>query len=145
IASRCCPLAGTANRNSNAHTELRPDTEFIRERKHQTQFGIFLENRDDVLAEQLSDQQQLHHGPIFVAVADQERAIVFQMRKSRDQFRLRAAFESEIKRTSCLENLLNDFVKLIYFDRIDADIIVLVFGFFNCSAESSVELCDSRP
>src|SRR5262249_45088049 len=109
------------------------------------QLGIFFENRDDVLTEKLADQQQPHHGPIFIAIADQKRPIVLQVGKRRNQLGFRSALETEVKRSAGLQNFLHHFVKLIHFDRVYADVLVSVFGFLDCPAERGVQLDDARP
>ena len=43
------------------------------------------------------------------------------------------------------KDLLDHFMKLVHLDGIDTDVDVLVFGFFNCSAECVIQFADSRP
>src|SRR5262249_9537918 len=116
-----------------------------RQRQHQTQFRVFLQYWNDVLSKQLPDQHQPHHGPVFVPVADQKRAIVLEMRKRRHQLSFGSAFESEAKRPAGFQNLLNHFVKLIHFDRIDADVRILVLRFFDCPSKGVVQFADAGP
>src|SRR5438552_1898318 len=143
IASGRGPFARTRYRDSDAHAEFRPYADLIRQGQHETQFRILLENRNDVFSQKLADHQEPHHGPIFVAIADEQRPIVFQVRQCRHKFRLGPALESETKRPARFEDLLNNFVKLIHLDWIHAYVDVFVFGFFYGFLESGVELSDA--
>src|SRR5207249_8083325 len=62
------------------------------------------------------------------------------MRKCSHKLRFRSAFQTETERPAGFQDLLNDFVQLIYFDGIDANIRIPVAGFFNSFAKGSVEL-----
>ncbi len=93
----------------------------------------------------LAGQQQPDHHCVFVAVADEQRSIVFEMRQSRDEFRLRAAFQAETKRAPRFENLLHHFMKLVHLDRIHADIRVLVARFLDGFPERIVQFRHARP
>src|SRR5262245_51753093 len=66
------------------------------------------------------------------------------MRKRCDQFSLRSTLQSEPKRPASFKNLLNHLVKLIHFDRIDANIRIFVFSFLDCPSESVVEFRNAR-
>ena len=107
------PVAETFTRTPNLGT----NAQLLCLKHQRTEFGIFLENRNDVLAELLTDQQQPDHDPVFVAIADQQRPVVFEMRKRRNKFRLGTALQTKTKRPARFQNFLNHFVKLIHFDR----------------------------
>ena len=92
----------------------------------------------------LAGQQQADHHGVLVTVADEQRSIVFEVRQSRHEFRLRAAFQAETKRPARFENLLHHFVKLVHLDRIHADVRVLVVRFLDGFPERVVQFRHAR-
>ena len=134
------PVAETFTRTPKLGT----NSKFFGMRQQRAELGVLFEDRNDVLSQLLADQQQPDHHGIFVAIADQQRAIVFEMRQRGDEFRLGAAFQAETKGPARFENLLHDFVKLVHFDRIHADIGVLVSRLLDGFLERVVEFGDAR-
>jgi hypothetical protein len=109
-----------------------------------TDLRILLENRDHVLPELLPGQKKSNHHGIFVAVADEQRAVVFEVWKSGDKLRLGTTLEAEAIWTSCFEDFLHDFVKLIHLDRVHADVSVLITRFLDGLLERVVKFRDAR-
>src|SRR5262249_54824672 len=121
-----------------------PDAEFVRQRNHEPELGILFQDWNDVLSQELPDQHEPHHGPILIAIADQQRSIVLKMRKCRDEFCFRPALQTKSIGTPGLQDLLNNLVQLVNFYRVHADVGVLVLGFFNRFAEGRVQFSDAR-
>src|SRR5262249_26065019 len=138
------PFSGACHRNADSSAELWPNSQLGSLGKQQTQLGKFFEDRYHVLTKKLPDQKQPHHRPIFVSIADEQRAIVFQVRKSRHKLCLRSAFQTEAERPSRFENFLDDFMELIHLDRVHTDIGISITRFFNGFAECSVQLSNAR-
>src|SRR5205807_9825723 len=88
--------------------------------------------------------KQAHHRPVLVSIADQEGSIVFQVRERRYKFRLGSTFQAEPKGPACFQDLLDDLMKLIHLDRVDANIRISVSRLFNSLAECCIEFCDAR-
>src|SRR5205085_11878205 len=104
----------------------------------------FLEDRNDICSEELPDEKEPHHRPIFVAIADKQSAVIFEMRKRSNQLRFRSTFEAKTKGPACLQNFLDHFVELIHFNGINADISIPIFGFFDGLAKSGIQLGHAR-
>ncbi len=79
-----------------------------------------LQDRDDVLAEQLARAEQAHHLGVLVAVAHEQRALGFEVGERGDEFGLRAAFEPVAEGLPGLQDLLDDLAQLVDLDREDA-------------------------
>jgi hypothetical protein len=66
------------------------------------------------------------------------------MRQRRNEFCFGTTLEPEAVRPSRFQDFLNDFMKLIHFDRINTDIRVLIPRFFNSLLEGVVQLRHAR-
>ena len=85
VAAGCRPFSRTCHGNPHAHAKLGTNTKLGCKREHESQFGILFEDRNDVLSQKLPDQEQPHHRPIFVSIADEERPIVFDLHAINEQ------------------------------------------------------------
>ena len=71
-------------------------------------------------------KRDANEGAILVAVADDEALGVLVHRECRDQFRLAARFEAEMKFLAGIDDLFDHFAQLVDLDRENAAILVLV-------------------
>jgi len=65
------------------------------------------------------------------------------MRKSGHKLRLRSALQAKTKRPARFQDLLNDLMKLIDLDRVDANVRIPVAGFFDRLPECGIEFCNA--
>lgn len=106
--------------------------------------SVHLLNDDEyALAHLLRQQRQLDVALVLVAVADDDRVALALYGYHGVQLGLRAALQSEVELASVRDNLLNDGLHLIYFDRIDDEVLALIVVLLSRLLEAARSLLDA--
>ncbi len=79
--------------------------------------GDLLRDDDHFLAELAADQRGADVVPVLVAVADDQRLGILMDGETGEDLRLRAHFDSVVERPARVEDLLDDFAKLVDLQR----------------------------
>ena len=109
---------------THADADHRFDADFLGRADRLLKLLEFLHHDDDRLAELAAEQRDADEGLILVAVADDQALRVLVHGEGRDQFRLAARFESEMKLLPGVDDLFDHFAQLVDLDRKNAAIII---------------------
>ena len=107
------------------------------------QLAEFLDDGNDLLAGLAGEHGHLNELVVHETVADDRRIEAVGQREHCEQFRFRAGFQTEIKRSAKVENLLDDVALLVNLDRIDATILARIVEFANGMLKGIVNLADA--
>ena len=102
-----------------------------------------LDHHDDLLAELEAEQRHADERGVLVAVADDQAPRVLLQRQRREELRLAADFQAEVKRLAGVENFFHHFAELVDLDRENAAIIALVIEFGDRAAKREVDGLDA--
>jgi hypothetical protein len=100
---------------------------------------------DDLLAELPADQRRADVVPVFVAVADDQRLRIGMHGQAGEDLRLRPYLDAVMERPAGVENLLDDFTKLIDLEGKDAAVEAAIVLFGDGAIEGAVERLDAMP
>ena len=145
VAAGGRPLPRAARGQVDAHAQPRPDVQLGGQPHQPLELVVLFHHRNDRLAKLLPRQDQPEHDGVFVAVADQQRLVRLDVRQRRHELCLRATLQAQTVRTSGLHHLLNNLVKLIHLDRVDAVVAALVPKLLDSLSEGLVELHHASP
>ena len=108
----------------------------------QIELGVLLDDRNDVAADLLGVHRHLDVLVVLEAVADDRRVVVGD-RQHRQQFRLRAGFQSELVGLAVLEDLFDHLALLVHLDRKHAAVVALVAVLLDRVFERAVNLAET--
>ena len=139
FATRGRPFALAFREQPDAHTNPGLDVHLRGDTRDGSYLGKLFGDKDDFLSQLAAKQCHPDEGGVFVAVADDQGLGVVVNGQSGEHLRLGADFEAIVERPAGIENLFNDFAKLVDLDREDpavaASIVVLRDGTVECIIE----------
>ena len=138
------PLAGAARGELDADAEAGGDLLLVGEPHEAPELVGLLHHRHDALAEALPEQHGAQHGRVFVAVADEQRAVALEVGERGDELGLRAALQPDAVGLAGLQDLLDHLVQLVHLDRVDRRVAPVVAGLGDGRAERLVQPDDPR-
>ncbi len=98
-----------------------------------------LHDHDHLLAELVTKKGILDEDGVFVAIADNQALRLLVDRERRDQLRLAARLDAELKLLARRHDLLHDFAELVYFDRENSAVSILIARFLDGGLEGVVD------
>ncbi len=125
VAARRLPAAHAARRQFHAHADARPHADLLGVLQDELEFGVLLDDRDDVAADLLRPHRQLDELGVLEAVAH-DRRVVAGHGGHGHQLGLGAGFEAEAVLAAELHDFLHDLALLVDLDRVDADVLAAV-------------------
>ena len=144
VAARALPAAAAARGELDAHADLRPHADLLRVLQDQAEFGVLLDDRDDVAPDLLGQHRHLDELGVLEAVAD-DRRVVVGLRHHGQQLRLGAGLEAEPVLPAEVEHFLDDLPLLVHLDRVDADVARRVLVLRDGGLERVVDVAEPVP
>ncbi len=138
VTARALPTAGALGGELHAHAELRADAHLLRVVHDELQFGVLLDDRNDLAADLLREHRHFDELGVFEAVAD-DRRVVAGHGDDGHQLRLAAGFQAEVVRPAVLEHFFHHLALLVHLDRIDAAILAVERVFLDRALERFVD------
>lgn len=138
LATGIGPLARRQGRQAHTQADLRLDLERCRLFDHQADFGLFLDDDEDVVTELLAHQRQTDEFAVLVAVAD-DGAALRRQGQDRQQLRLGTGFQADGDVLGG-DDVLDHRFLLVDLDRIERGVLALVFQARDVAVEGAGEL-----
>ena len=143
IAAAFFPFAAARRSKFYPYSEIRLHVEFLCSTRNDVELVKFLNDNEDALAHLLSQQCKFYITLVFISVADDERVALALHSDDGMQFRLRTSFQTEIELAPMRNNLLNDRLHLVYFNRIDDEVFCLVVVFLSSLLKARSRFLDT--
>src|SRR5205807_9429300 len=124
LAAARRPLTRAFAVKPDADSDERLDPDFLRSADRLLKLFEFFHHDDDGLAELPAEQRDANEGAVLVAVADDEALGILVHGERGDQLRFASRFEAEMKFLSGIDDLFDDFAKLVHLDRKNAAVMI---------------------
>src|SRR5262249_2868819 len=139
LAAARGPFAGAFAVQASANSNVRLDHNLLRGANDLLNlFQLFCDN-DNRLPQFAAKQGYANESRILVAIADNQTLGIFLHRKSRNELRFTACFESKMKLFACIDNLLDNFAQLIHLDGKNAAIAILITELRYCALKCAID------